>query len=455
MRADDPGRNGRCIAMGSINVTRLGKAYKQYSRHWSRLAEWVLPFGGVRHKLKWVLEDIDFKIAPGEAVGLIGVNGAGKSTLLKLITGTSAPTTGTIAVTGRVAALLELGMGFHPDFTGRQNVLISGQLQGLSVAEITHLLPEIEAFAEIGTYIDEPVRVYSSGMQMRLAFSVATCVRPDILIVDEALAVGDVFFQQKCFDRIRSFTAAGTTLLFVSHSAGTIMNICSRCLLLRNGALVFDGAPKEAIDLYQADLLLGSKSARVPTEVESAPSGATSEAVADLVDLTTTDVLGGRTGSIATEMADCLAVRFTNLQGEPIDAIWAEQDVRLNIVFRLRQAFSDPHVGFKIRNRFGTVIFETNSYCMKQTLGPCGANEALSVEFAFPLNLFPDEYTVTVGLANGGHGEGSFDDILSHLHEVLAFAVVPKPDAIIWAGLTNLNPQLRFKKTAAVPLCLP
>ncbi len=171
--------------MGSLHIAELGKAYKQYPTRWSRLLEWVLPFRGPQHRLKWVLRGINFHITPGEAVGIIGVNGAGKSTLLKLITGTAQATEGQVAIQGRVAALLELGMGFHPDFTGRQNVIMSGQLLGLSVEEVLALMPSIEAFAEIGSAIDESVRVYSSGMQMRLAFSVATCVRPDILIVDE------------------------------------------------------------------------------------------------------------------------------------------------------------------------------------------------------------------------------------------------------------------------------
>ena len=165
--------------MSTITVTNLGKAYKQYPTRWSRLVEWLTPSHMPRHTLKWVLKDINFTVNSGEAVGIIGINGAGKSTLLKMITGTTQPTTGSVVITGRVAALLELGIGFHPDFTGRQNAYMAGQLLGYGVEEITRLMPEIEAFAEIGDYIDQPVRVYSSGMQMRLAFSVATAHRPD------------------------------------------------------------------------------------------------------------------------------------------------------------------------------------------------------------------------------------------------------------------------------------
>src|SRR5205085_1659835 len=209
---------------------------------WSRLAEWMIP-GRPRHKLKWVLRDVSFSVKPGEAVGLIGINGAGKSTLLKLITGTTQPTTGGVHMEGRVAALLELGMGFHPDFTGRQNVFMAGQLLGMTVDEIARLMPEIEAFAEIGDYMDQPVRVYSSGMQMRVAFSVATARRPDILIVDEALSVGDAYFQHKSFARIRSFREMGTTLLFVSHDKSAIQALCDEAILLHGGRIAIQGDP--------------------------------------------------------------------------------------------------------------------------------------------------------------------------------------------------------------------
>ena len=205
--------------MGTIDVSGLGKAYKQYPSRWSRLAEWIIPASRPRHVDHWVLRDISFRVHPGEAVGIVGINGAGKSTLLKMITGTTQPTEGRVSVTGRVAALLELGMGFHPAFTGRQNAIMAGQLLGYTMEDLARLMPDIEAFAEIGDYIDQPVRVYSSGMMVRLAFSVATAQRPDILIVDEALSVGDTYFQHKSFDRIRSYSREGTTLCRASAIA--------------------------------------------------------------------------------------------------------------------------------------------------------------------------------------------------------------------------------------------
>lgn len=236
--------------MGHIRVTGLGKAYKQYPNRWARLAEWLIPFSPIRHQQHWVLQDVEFEIAPGEAVGIVGANGAGKSTLLKMITGTTQPTQGKIELQGRVAALLELGMGFHPDFTGRQNAIMAGQLFGMQLEEIQALMPDIERFAEIGEAIDHPVRTYSSGMQMRLAFSVATARRPDILIVDEALSVGDAYFQHKSFARIRSFRKSGTTLLIVSHDRFAIQSICDSAILLKDGRVAMRGKPEPVLDYY-------------------------------------------------------------------------------------------------------------------------------------------------------------------------------------------------------------
>ncbi|WP_145599084.1 ABC transporter ATP-binding protein, partial [Yersinia frederiksenii] len=236
--------------MERIKVTGLGKAYKQYNSQWGRLAEWFIPFSKNRHKTNWILQDINFSVRAGESVGVIGVNGAGKSTLLKMVTGTTQPTTGSIEVNGRVAALLELGMGFHPEFTGRQNVFMAGQLLGMNVNDISRLMSRIEEFAEIGDYIDQPVRVYSSGMQVRLAFSVATAIRPDLLIVDEAMSVGDIYFQQKCIARIEEFKNAGTSILFVTHDFSTLHTVCDRAILLANGRCQYIGKTIEAVERY-------------------------------------------------------------------------------------------------------------------------------------------------------------------------------------------------------------
>ena len=237
-----------------IEVQKVSKGFKIYNRPGDRLKEWLIPNAKSRHTTKWVLQDISFSVEQGESVGIVGINGAGKSTLLKIITGTTAPTDGQVLIKGKVSALLELGLGFHQDFTGRQNVYMSGQLMGYTVDEITKCMEEVESFADIGQAIDAPVRTYSSGMGVRLAFAVATMKRPEILIVDEALAVGDLFFQAKCFARIKDFQKHGTTLLFVSHAASDMVRYCKRVLYLKNGCLFMDGNARDVTNAYLDDL---------------------------------------------------------------------------------------------------------------------------------------------------------------------------------------------------------
>ncbi|MCF6188390.1 MAG: ABC transporter ATP-binding protein, partial [Desulfobulbaceae bacterium] len=233
-------------------VKNLGKKYKRYPNRWARLREW-LSFGrSIHHQATWILRNLNFELGDGESLGIIGVNGAGKSTLLKLLTRTSAPSEGTVEIQGRVAALLELGMGFHQDFSGRVNALMTCQMMGLTTEESHELLPKIAEFSELGDYFDQPMRVYSTGMQVRLAFSAATAVRPEILIVDEALSVGDAYFQHKCIERIRSFREQGTTLLFVSHDPGAVKSLCERALLIDDGVILEDGPSDAVLDYYNA-----------------------------------------------------------------------------------------------------------------------------------------------------------------------------------------------------------
>src|SRR6266550_1435559 len=238
--------------MSALALRNVGKSYRRYARPRDRVVEKLMPWAGRRHENIWVLRNIDVSVQSGESIAIIGPNGAGKSTLLKLVTGTTQPTEGSVETRGRIAAILELGIGFHPEFTGRQNVLIAGQLMGFSPEEVTGAIPDMEAFAEIGAYFDQPMRVYSSGMQVRLAFSVATAIRPDVLIVDEALSVGDAYFQHKCAARIRTFKQQGTTLLFVSHDPTAVKSLCDRALLLDRGVLAKDGAPDQVLDYYNA-----------------------------------------------------------------------------------------------------------------------------------------------------------------------------------------------------------
>ncbi len=360
--------------MGTIKVTGLGKAYKQYATRWSRLAEWLVPFAAQRHHLKWVLRDISFTVAPGRALGIIGINGAGKSTLLKMITGTTQPTAGSVEMTGRVAALLELGMGFHADFTGRQNVVMAGQLLGLPMDDILRLMPEIEAFAEIGDYIDQPVRVYSSGMQMRLAFSVATAVRPDVLIVDEALSVGDAYFQHKSFDRIRRFREEGTTLLLVSHDKAAIQSICDEAILLDSGRLAMRGDPETVMDYYNALIAEKENSTvrQLPTE-------------------------DGRVQTVSgTGEVTLVSVRLLDADGLAVDTIDVGTPVTLEVSVRVNAAIPRLVVGYMLKDRLGQPVFGTNTHHLGQAQGPLAAGESRVLQFDFTANLGEGSYSVAI-----------------------------------------------------------
>lgn len=364
--------------MGSIRVENLGKAYKQYPSRWQRLAEWMIPFSKQRHQQHWILQDINFTVQPGEAVGIIGINGAGKSTLLKLITGTTQPTTGSVTMNGRVAALLELGMGFHPDFTGRQNAYMAGQLLGLTSEDICRLMPEIEAFAEIGDYIDQPVRVYSSGMQMRLAFSVATVVRPDILIVDEALSVGDAHFQHKSFDRIRQYREQGTTLLIVSHDKQAIQSICDRAILLSAGRVAMQGEPEAVMDFYNA-MLANHQNQTVTQEIRE----------------------DGKIQTVSgTGEATISSILLVNENGNPIEVVLVGQAVRLRMEVVAHTAIDRLVLGYGIKDRLGQVIYGTNTDHKKQPLLNVVAGSRYIFDIAFQANLGPGTYSVQTALVS-------------------------------------------------------
>ena len=360
--------------MGKLVVSSVSKAYKRYPGKWARVREWLT--GKPCHDKTWVLRDINFTINPGEAVGIVGVNGAGKSTLLKIITGTTQPSSGSVHTEGRVAALLELGMGFHPDFTGRQNVFMAGQLLGLHSDEIAASMPAIEAFAEIGDYIDRPVRTYSSGMQMRLAFSVATAVRPAVLIVDEALSVGDVYFQHKSFNKIREFREQGTTLLIVSHDRSAIQSLCDRAILLERGFVIKDGPPEEVMDFYNALI----------AERENAT-----------VEVTRLD--DGRTQTTSgTGEARVEAIELRNEKGEVAEYINVGESVRLQVQIRLHADLPELVFGYMIKDRLGQPVFGTNTHHLKVELAQLKKGELVKLVFSFPANIGLGSYSVSTAL---------------------------------------------------------
>lgn len=403
--------------MGTITVAQLGKAYKQYPSRWSKLLEWIIPFSKPRHHLKWVLQDINFQVQAGEAVGIIGINGAGKSTLLKMITGTAMPTSGSVRLQGRVAALLELGMGFHPDFSGRQNAVMAGQLLGYSRDEIERLMPSIEAFAEIGDYIDQPVRVYSSGMQVRLAFAVATAIRPDILIVDEALSVGDAYFQHKSIERIREYRKLGTTLLIVSHDKQAIQSICDRAILLNAGRLAMQADPEAVMDYYNA-LLAGHQDQTITQTLREDGR------------VQTTSGTGEATASTITLLND---------QRQSIDVVEVGQTVCLQIDVTVHAAIERLILGYAIKDRLGQVIYGTNTALKGQPVHQVANGTRWRFEITFSANLGPGGYSVQTALT-------SSDTHLANNYEwrdlALVFTVI-NSNKPTFSGLAWIDPLIK------------
>jgi len=405
--------------MSHLRVRNLGKAYKRYPRRWGRLAEWVGL--GPRHELTWVLRDVSFDVEGGEAVAIVGANGAGKSTLLKLITGTVRPTTGSSQAGGRIAAVLELGIGFHPDFTGRQNVHMAAHIQGIPAEQIGALMSSIEEFAEIGNYIDQPVRTYSSGMQVRLSFSVATAIRPDILIVDEALSVGDAYFQHKSFDRIRQFRDAGTTLLFVSHSPGAVKTLCDRAILLDQGLVLRDDVPDVVLDYYNA--LIAAQRASYQIRQSDSASGRTT-----------------RSGSAEASIE---AIELC-ANGEPVRALRSGEAASIRIEIAVHAALPELTAGILIRDRLGNDVFGTNTYHLGVSKSRIAASERISVDFEFPsLHLGVGSYSVSAALhTRDTHVGMNFD----WWDRALVFQVVPGAGPMT-VGVAVLDVSARWGET--------
>lgn len=372
----------------SIEIRNIGKCYKIYPSRNARLKEWLSPFAKSQHKDKWVLQDINLTVGAGEAVGIIGMNGAGKSTLLKIITGTTAPTTGSVKYHGTVAALLELGLGFHPDFTGRQNVYMAGQLLGYTNEEISASMQQVEDFAEIGEAIDAPVRTYSSGMQVRLAFSVATMKRPDILIVDEALSVGDIYFQHKSFGRIKEFRNQGTTLLLVSHDKAAIQAVCDKAVLLDKGKMLSMGNPEEIMDYYNA--LIGDNK---DTNVKQ-----------------TTLSNGHIQTSSGSGEAQVQEVDLLNAKGVKAEVYGVGENVSLHVKVKIIKPVPTLVCGFQIKNNLGIEIYGTNSFFQKQVLSDLKAGEDIEFIFNFALNIGIGNFSINTALTAGrDHLTGNYE----------------------------------------------
>jgi ABC-type polysaccharide/polyol phosphate transport system ATPase subunit len=404
----------------AIRVEGISKQYRIYRQPADRLKEMMSRGRWKTHREFWALREISFEVEQGTTFGIVGPNGSGKSTLLQIIAGTIEPTHGSVRHSGRIAALLELGAGFNAEFTGVENVFMNASLMGFSRAETDAMLPEIERFAEIGDFIYQPVKTYSSGMYVRLAFATAITAMPQILIVDEALAVGDAVFQHRCTRRLKEMQESGMTILFVSHDPGAIRALCSRALLLQAGRLEAIGKPTDVLNRYQK-LIMAREEA-----FEAGQPAAARE------DTTIADESGPATYAYrhGDGSAQILRAELLDAAHSPIELVESGEPVLLRLRVRFLAAAEAPVCGFLLRNRHGIHLYGTNTELQPADVGPVQRGQVIEVTFGFDCWLAPDTYSVTVA-AHSNEGV-SFDWV----DGLLFFRVM---SSVPMEGVANLN----------------
>lgn len=369
----------------ALRVEKVSKQYRIYDRPGDRLTETLSRGRLRRHKEFWALQDISFEVESGTTVGLIGQNGCGKSTLLQIISGTLTPTHGQVWHDGRIAALLELGAGFDPEFSGVENVYMNASLMGLSKRETDTIFPKIERFAEIGQFITQPVKTYSSGMYVRLAFAIAASVEPDILIIDEALAVGDAVFQHRCLKRLKDLHERGATILFVSHDTAAVRALCDRAILLNAGRMIADGPPADVLYEYQ----------RIVMEREEAYEVETSQANSDGEETKVSSGPVHYTYRHGDGSAEIIGVELCDASRRRVEIVETGEPLVAQVTFRMLRTVEEPVVGFLIRNRHGLHAYGTNTKELQIPLGVLERGNTLTVSFAFNCWLGIDDYSIS------------------------------------------------------------
>lgn len=397
----------------------MGKVFRTYKSEWKRFASWIGFSIGIPEE-QWILRNINFEIRAGEAVGIVGLNGAGKSTLLKLIAGTLRLTEGTIKTNGTIAAILELGIGFNLELTGKQNAIHLASLMGHSAERILSVMPEIQAFAEIGKYFNEPMRTYSSGMQMRVAFAVTTAFRPDVLIIDEALSVGDMYFQHKSFGKIREFQEQGTTLLIVSHDRNAIQSLCGRAILLGGGAIIKDGSPEEIFDYYNAAVAEGDVSS---IQLRELPDGRIQT-------------------SSGTGEAKMVELGLYSRNGELIDIVNVGEKLELRVKVKVHELVDSLVLGFCVKDRHGQVIYGTNTWHMGQIIESPIVGEIFLFTINLPANFGVGSYSLAVSLHSSSTHIGANYD----WRDLAAVFDVVNKDKTTFSGSNWLKPVITIVK---------
>ena len=412
-----------------LRVENVSKQYRIYAQAADRLKEMVSRGRWKTHREFWALRDVSFEVEGGTTFGIVGPNGSGKSTLLQIVAGTLEATTGTVSHTGQIAALLELGAGFNPEFTGIENVFMNASLMGFSRSETAAMLPEIERFAEIGDFIYQPVKVYSSGMYVRLAFAAAISAMPQILIVDEALAVGDAVFQHRCMRRIREMQQSGMTILLVSHDPSAIRALCSKALLLHAGRVEALGKPTDVLNRYQK-LIMARE-----TAYEASQTGAEPALMPALeIETTAKPTYTYRHGD---GRAEIIAVELLNAAHQRIEFVETGEEVAVRVRVLCNEAVEAPVCGFLLRNRHGIHLYGTNTDLQQVDVGSLRRGEIVEVSFVFNCWLAPDTYSVTLAVH-------SLDGIsFDWIDGALFFQVM---SAVAIEGVTNLNATAMFRR---------
>jgi lipopolysaccharide transport system ATP-binding protein len=414
----------------ALRVEGVSKQYRIYDHPGDRLKETLTRGRWKCHREFWALRDLDFEIEAGTTTGIIGPNGCGKSTLLQIIAGTLEPTHGTVWHEGRIAALLELGTGFNPEFTGLENIYMNAALLGFSRKETDVLLPEIERFAEIGDFLYQPVKTYSSGMYVRLAFAIAVSAAPQILIVDEALSVGDAVFQHRCLRRIKEMQSSGVTILFVSHDPAAIRHLCARAILLYAGRIIADGAPTDVLNRYQK-LIMEREEAY---EAEKPGARGAVDADENILDEDEKHAPLRYNFRHGDGSAEVITAELLDATRTPLEVVETGAPVLVRMRVRFHADIENPVFGFVIRNRHGVHVYGTNSeqQGLKFELVACG--EIVEVIFAFDCWLGTDLYSLSFAV----HSSAVFEEGIGYdwLDGVIFFRVT---SAILIEGLVNLN----------------
>ena len=416
----------------AIEVKDVDKVYKLYEKPSDRIKEALGLGSKVRHTDHKALSDVSMTIYQGETVGIIGTNGSGKSTILKIITGVLNPTAGEVKVNGRISALLELGAGFNMEYNGIENIYLNGTMIGFTEKEIDEKLQSILDFADIGEYVYQPVKTYSSGMFVRLAFAVAINIDPEILIVDEALSVGDVFFQAKCYHKFEEFKAMGKTILFVSHDLSSIAKYCDRVVLLNQGTKLGEGAPKEMIDTYK-QVLVGQY--QLP---ESSSEGNLLEDE-DIRKLASGQNINPDLLEYGSKKAEIVEYYFTDDKGIRTSAVVKGSRFTIHMKVEIKEDIQAPIFAFSFKNIKGTEITGTNTMFEKSFLEPVRAGDVKEITFEQEMNLQGGDYLLSLGVT--GY-EGDTFTVYHRLYDVINLTVISDKNTV---GFYDMNSRIEVK----------